>query len=128
MATTFTKQIQPKDGDWELTIGIGSKDPNDIILAQKYGDINLDLSGSYSDPLDQTFSFMIIEAKYENILLNKLPNASFIYLFDDAGVLSATRYRQSVIFSNAIQAKILDAMTKLRAMPQTDPINTTFTV
>lgn len=139
MATTFTKLIQPQDGNWIVTFGIGSKDPADVALAQQYGDLNLDFSGSYVDPADPTFSFSIPkddEALWSNILLNKLPNITYNYAFDDASVLSATRYRMAVIFANAIlnvvstttSGKLYAALTALRAMPSTPPVNTTVTV
>jgi hypothetical protein len=60
--------------------------------------------------------------------LNPLPNASFIYIFNDASVLSSTRYRQAVIFANAVEAAISVALLALRNAAATVPVNTTFTV
>ena len=130
MATTFTKQIHPQDGNWSVIIGITSKDLNDVGLAEQYGDINLDFAGKYVDPTDNTFSFSIHSntAKYSDILLNKLPNVKFTYVFDDASVLPTTRYRQATIFCNAVQAALTAAFLALRAMPATVPVNTTFAI
>ena len=131
MATTFTKQIQPQDGTWLVTFGIGSKDPADVTLAQEYGDLNLIFAGSYVDPSDSTFSFTIPgddEAVWSNILLNKLPSITYNYCFDDASILAVTRYRMAVIFANAVVTKLTAALTALRATTATPPVNTTFTV
>ena len=131
MSTTFTKTITPQDGNWLVTFGIGSKDPADVTLAQENGDLILNFGGSYVDPSDNTFSFTIPfddEAIWTNILLNKLPNVTYTYCFDDAGILSATRYRQAVIFANAVVIKVTAALTALRAMTATPSVNTTFTV
>ena len=130
MATTFSKQIQPQDGNWAVTIGIVSKDPNDVTFAQSFGDLDLDFSGSYVDPSDSTFSFTIPsgQATYSDIILNKLPNVTFSYVFDDATVLPATRYRQAVIFANDVVTKLTAALTALRAMTATPPVNSTFSI
>ena len=130
MATVFSKQIQGQEGTWTVIIGVLDKDTNDVTFAQQYGDIDLDFAGKYIDPLDDTFSFTIPPntAKYSDILLNKLPNVTFTYLFDDAAVMATTRYRQAVIFANAIETRIHDALVALRAMSVTVPINTTFMV
>ena len=113
------------------SFGIASKDPADVALAQQYGDIELKLAGSYVDPTDSTFSFSIPhddEAIWSDILLNKLPNVTYTYLFDDASILAATRYRMAVIFANAVVTKLTAALTALRATTATPPVNTTFTV
>ena len=130
MATTFTKQVTPIDGNWKVTIGIVSKDPNDVTFAQQHGDLDIDFSGKYVDPLDAAFSFTVPsgQARYADILLNKLPNVTFNYLFDDASILSATRYKQAVIFANAVQETITDALEGLRLLAATPPVNTTFIV
>lgn len=130
MATTFTKQVTPIDGNWKVTIGIVSKDPDDVTFAQQHGDLDIDFSGQYVDPLLPAFTFSIPagHARYSDILLNKLPNITFTYLFDDATVASATRYKQAVIFANAMQETITDALEGLRALAATPPVNTTFIV
>lgn len=134
MATVFSKQVQGQEGTWAVIIGIVSKDPNDVTFAQQYGDIDLDFAGQYVDPLDDTFTFTIPpnsplnNTKYSDILLNKLPNVTFTYLFNDAAVMATTRYRQAVIFANAVETRIHDAIDALRAMSVTVPINTTFSV
>ena len=126
MATTFSKQVQPQDGNWKVIFGILSKDPNDVTFAQQYGDLEIDFSGKYLDPEDDTFSFTVTDAKYSDVLLNKLPNVFFTYIFDDASIVSTTRYRQAVIFCNAVEAKITAALVALRAMSATPAISTTF--
>lgn len=131
MATTFTKQIQPSDGSWQVIFGIGSKDPADVTFAQKYGDLEINTAGPYVDPLDGTFSFSVAresKAIWSDILLNKLPNAEFIYTFDDASILPTTRYRMATIFASTLQASLTTALTALRAMSATPILNSTFTV
>ena len=135
MATTFTKKIQPNNGNWTVSIGIASKDPNDVTFAQKYGDIIIDMRGKLlTDPDDETFTFtvpngdMITGAYYSDILLSKLPNREYIYTFDDASVAAPTRYRQAVLYATALQTALHDAIVALRAMTETTPVDTTFTV
>ena len=135
MATTFTKKIQPNNGNWTVSVGIASKDPNDVMLAQKYGDIIIDLRGKLlNDPDSETFTFTVPNgdktsgAYYADILLSKLPNREYIYTFDDASVAAPTRYRQAVVFAIALQAALNDAILALRAMTETTPVDTTFTV
>jgi hypothetical protein len=133
MATTFTKQIQPQDGNWQVIFGIGSKDPADVTFAQMYGDLQIDTSGSYVDTItpDPTFTFSVPSdgtQVWSDILLNKLPNAEFIYTFNDASILPTTRYRMATIFAAALQAKLTAALTALRAMTSTPIVNSTFTV
>ena len=130
MTTTFTKQIQPQDGNWIVTIGITSKDPADVTLAQQYGDLELDFAGAYVDPADSTFSFTIPKdamSIYSDILLNKLPNVTYTYDFNDASILSVTRYRQAVVYCNAVITQIQAAFAALRLLPATAPVNSTFT-
>ena len=149
MATVWNKTINPDNGNWIVKFDIASKDPADVTLAQTFGDLNLDFSGSYTDSADSTFSFTIPKKSgfreewanrtfhdyraendpvYRNILLNPLPNASFIYIFNDASVLSSTLYRQAVIFANSVEATISIALLALRNAAATVPVNTTFTV
>lgn len=133
MATTFAKQIQPLDGDWQVIFSIVSKDPADVAFAQKYGDLEIDTSGPYVDTVtpDPTFTFSVAresKAIWSDILLNKLPNAEFIYTFDDASILPTTRYRMATIFASKLQASLTTALTALRAMSATPIVNSTFTV
>jgi hypothetical protein len=131
MATTFNKSIQPLDGNWIVTFSIASKDPDDYTLAQQYGDLDLEFANKYVDPLDNTFSFTILKSNrsiWSDILLNKLPNIEYKFVFDDASIVSATRYRQAVIYANTVQAALIAALTVLRAMPATPPVTSTFTV
>lgn len=153
MATTWNKTINSDNGNWMVNFNIASKDPADVTLAQTFGDLTLDFSGAYVDPIDSTFTFTIPkkislrdswnphynshdplddhlgnDPEYRNILLNPLPNAAFIYNFNDASVLSATRYRQAVIFADAVEAGISTALLALRNATVILPVNTTFTV
>jgi hypothetical protein len=131
MATTFNKQIQPSDGNWQVIFSIASKDPADVTFAQKYGDLHIDTSGPYVDALDNTFSFSIAredKAIWSDILLNKLPNAEFIYTFDDASILPTTRYRMAVLYATVLETSVTDALVALRAMSATPIVNSTFTV
>ena len=137
MATVFSKSIQPVNGNWLVTFAIASKDPDDVLLAQEFGDLTLNYAGrKLVDPEDETFSFMIPRPSYildgkgvwSDILLNTLPNIKFEYLFDDATVNSSTRYRQATIFTDQVQADLTAALVALRAMPTNTPINTTFSV
>ena len=132
MATVFNKSIQPLNGNWEVSFSIVSKDPSDVTLAQEFGDIEINMQNKQLvDPDDSTFSFRIPstkEAIWSNILLNKLPNIVFTYIFDDASIVPATRYRQAVIFANAIQTALTSLLTALRAMPSTTPVNSTVTI
>ena len=154
MATVWNKTVNPDNGNWIVNFNIASKDPADVTLAQTFGDLNLDFSGSYTDPADSTFSFTIPkksssvrnwddhlnnafthntldhtnDSVYRNILLNPLPNAAFIYNFNDASILPVTRYRMAVIFANAVEDAISVALLALRNATATVPVNTTFTV
>ena len=128
MATTFSKKVIANEGNWTVEVGIVSKDPNDVTLAQQYGDLTLDFSGRYVADDDPTFSFTIPDktATYSNIILNKLPNVVFTHDFNDATIQPATRYRQAMIFADEVEARLQAAFTALRSLVSTPPVNTTF--
>jgi hypothetical protein len=129
MATTFSKRVIANEGNWTVEIGVISKDPADVDLAQQFGDLMIDFSGRYVAPDDSSFSFTIPDktAIYSNILLNKLPNVVFSHDFNDATVQPVTRYRQAMIFANEVEARLKAALTALRSFTTTPPLNTTFT-
>jgi hypothetical protein len=128
MATTFSKKVIANEGNWTVEVGVISKDPADVDLAQQFGDLAIDFSGRYVASDDPTFSFTIPDktATYSNILLNKLPNVVFSHDFNDATIQPATRYRQAMIFANEVEARLQAALIALRSLTTTPPVNTTF--
>ena len=125
MATTFSKQIQPKDGDWEITIGIASKDPNDIILAQKYGDIslitdrfNIGLSSKLAVPagyicillpFSVTHSMNICGSELINNQLAILPSRSCLDIVTTGLAGSDSLVIPEGIFSHCLQQMAIDS-------------------
>ena len=125
MATIIQRDIKPEGGSVVASVYILSKDPNDDFLAQKYGDVYVDPSGTFTDSSDGT-SFIVSDGNPIGILLSQLPNQKIISIFSDQTIDISIRLQQASVWTLAIAAAIASGITKLRS--EVDTISGSYTL
>jgi hypothetical protein len=127
MASIITREVSPKSGNIVASVYIVSKDPNDDLLARKYGDIIVTPSGEFRDSSDASFPPFIVDAgSPAGALLNILPNQQFTATFGDQTLPIEARLRQANIWTLAIAQQIANGITSLRT--KTDSVSGTYTM
>ena len=128
MATIIERDIEPKGGSVYATVCITSKDPHDVYLAGKYGDIYISPSGEFTDPEDNTFKFNVFAGLPVGVLLSILPDQRISASFLDPGISVATKLRQANLWTLAIANSIAVKLTSLRTNQDSISGNYTMTV
>ena len=128
MATIIQRDIFPEGGMIIASVSILSKDPNDDFLARKYGDVYINPSGSFADPQDATFQFIVDSGNAIGILLSNLPDQKINATFNDETIDISIRLRQANLWSLSISNAIAAGITKLRTDQDSISGNYTMTV
>ena len=125
MASQLTRTQTLVDGVITVQISLPAKDATDSSLIQKFGDIQINPSGYFSDPSDSTYpKFMVMAGKPVNFYTE----GSITALFANDTLAIADLERRATLWGNAIQLAIQNAMTSLRALTDTVTSTTNITI
>ena len=127
MASIISRDIKAEGGQIIASVCVVSKDPNDDLLARKYGDVMVNPSGEFRDSNDASFTPFIVDAgKPSGALLSLLPDHKFTTTFSDPKIPIEARLRQANIWTLAIANTIANGLTALRT--KTDSISGSYTM
>ena len=127
MASIINREVAPVAGSIVASVCVVSKDPNDDLLARKYGDVIVTPSGEFRDSSDATFPPFIVDAgSPSGALLSILPDQKFTATFGDKTIPVEARLRQANIWTLALAQQIANGLTSLRT--KTDTVSGSYTM
>jgi hypothetical protein len=114
MATQITRTQILTDRVITVTISLTAKDATDDALVKKFGDIQIMPSGYFNDPADSTYPQFMVNAGTEPI--DFFTAGSIVATFANDTLALADLQRRALLWGNAIQLTIQNAMIALRAL------------
>lgn len=109
----------------QIVIELVSKDAGDNALIDKFGDIIINVSGSFNDPSDNTFpAFYVNAGKPVPFFKNNIIQT----IFEDDILTLPVLQRQATLWGNSIMLQIQNSMTALRALTDSTTMDTTVTI
>ena len=116
MASSIQRTTELVDGGVSVEIRLVAKDANDDALIQKFGDIKINPSGQFSDPLNTAYPAFIVQAG-DPIEFYTVGTIRALFV-DDTLALDALQ-RKAKLWGDQISLNIQNAMIALRALSDT---------
>lgn len=113
MASTFNRSQQVIEGMVIVKFNLIAKDAADSALVDKFGDIMINPSGLFNDPVDPTFPQFLVQA---GCLVPFFEQQEIKALFKSSILPIAVLERQANLWGNAIATALANAMIALRAL------------
>lgn len=116
MSSTIQRVVKLVDGGISVEIRLVAKDAADDALIQKFGDIEINPSGQFSDPLDLSYpKFNVVAGDPVPFYTVQVIRALFV---DDTLAL-ADLQKRAKLWGDKIALDIQNAITALRALNDT---------
>ena len=126
MATQITRTQILTDRVITVTISLTAKDATDDALVKKFGDIQITPSGYFGDPSDSTYPSFMVNAGTEPV--DFFTAGSVVATFANDTLAIADLQKRALLWGNAIQLAIQNAMIALRAMTDTTTSTSVVTI
>ena len=125
MASTIHRVQKPIGRTIVVEISLTAKDVTDSGLIQKFGDIVINPTGDFSDPLDNTYpKFYVNAGNPVPFFTDQVIRATFE---DDTLSLDALQ-KQANLWGDAISLAIQNALVALRAQTDTSTLDTSVNI
>jgi hypothetical protein len=116
MSSTIQRQATLVDGGISLEIRLVAKDASDDALIQKFGDIKINPSGTFSDPLDLSYPKFNVQA---GDAIDFYTTGTIRGLFVDDTLVLADLQKRAKLWGDKVCLDIQNAMIALRTLNDT---------